>query len=138
MALGRADVAQLQREISSREFAEWLAFYRLEPFGEERADLRMAVLAALIANVNRNPKKRRVFTPEDFMPKFEPPSDSPRGAGGEGEGGRQTWQQQKSIMQRLTPHILSGATPPGTRPPSASPARSAGYDEAGNVPRMKK
>ena len=62
-------VAVLQAQMSSNEFTEWLAYYRLEPFGEERADLRMAILAALIANVNSDGKKK--YSPEEFMPVFD-------------------------------------------------------------------
>ncbi len=57
--------------MSSREFTEWAAYAQLEPFGEQRADLRMGILAALQANMNRDPKKTKQFTPEDFMPSFE-------------------------------------------------------------------
>lgn len=39
------------------EFLEWMAFYDTEPFGETRAELHMAVLAATIANANRGKKK---------------------------------------------------------------------------------
>lgn len=50
---------------------EWLAYMKLEPIGEERADLRAGIIASTIANANRNPKKRsKPFTPKDFMPKF--------------------------------------------------------------------
>ena len=60
------------RRISSQQLSEWMAFGQLEPFGEERADLRMGILAALIANVNRDPKKTpQPFTPQDFMPNFD-------------------------------------------------------------------
>jgi hypothetical protein len=70
-----------------------MAFYRVEPFGERRADLRMAIVAALIANVNRDPKKQREpFTVDDFMPKFDP-IDEPKQM--------QTWQQQKAMLQAL-------------------------------------
>jgi len=59
--------------VSSREFTEWLAYARLEPFGPEADDQRMAQLMALIANVNRDPKRRKVpFTPDDFMPQRGP------------------------------------------------------------------
>ena len=59
--------------MSSREFTEWLAYARLEPFGPEADDQRMAQLMALIANVNRDPKRRKVpFTPDDFMPQRGP------------------------------------------------------------------
>jgi len=47
-----------------------MAYARINPFGERRADLRMAMLAALTANVNRDPKKSRAFKPSDFMPDF--------------------------------------------------------------------
>jgi hypothetical protein len=58
--------------MSSKEFSEWMAYAQLEPFGEERADLRMAILASLIANANRDPKKKSSpYEVSDFMPKFE-------------------------------------------------------------------
>jgi hypothetical protein len=48
-----------------------MAFNRLEPFGGDRADMRMAILAALIANANRNPEKQsKPFTPADFLPEY--------------------------------------------------------------------
>jgi hypothetical protein len=58
--------------MSSREFAEWMAYYELEPFGEERADLRSAIVASTVANAHRDPKRRRKpFRPLDFMPRFD-------------------------------------------------------------------
>lgn len=57
----------------SREFSEWQAFYGIEPWGEERADLRMGIMASVIANAHRDPKKSRPFKPRDFMPNFDPP-----------------------------------------------------------------
>ncbi len=72
-----------------------MAYYSLEPFGEERADLRAAQLACLIANANRDPqKKREPFTVDDFMPKFDGEPSQPKG--------RQTWQEQKEIFRALT------------------------------------
>ena len=57
--------------MSSREFSEWQAYYAQEPFGEYRADLRMGILASLIANMFNDPKKRtKNYTPDDFMPQF--------------------------------------------------------------------
>lgn len=66
-------MAEWQSAMSSREFAEWLAFFRLQPYGEMREDFRFARLMALLANVNRDPDTSREFTHEDFMPKFEDP-----------------------------------------------------------------
>jgi len=88
-------VAELQSRMSSREFAEWLAYYSLEPFGEVRADLRMATVAALIANANRNGQKRKEpYTPQDFMPKFEDSPERPPAP-------QQTWQEQKARLMAL-------------------------------------
>ena len=56
---------------NSRQFAEWQAYYQVEPWGEERADLRAGIVASTIANVNRG-KGQKPFKPSDFMPDFEP------------------------------------------------------------------
>ena len=50
-------------------FLEWIEYYKLEPFGEERADLRAGIVASTIANVNRG-KGQRAYKPSEFMPKF--------------------------------------------------------------------
>ena len=57
-------------EISSRDLAEWMAFSRLEPWGEERADLRMGIIASTIANANRG-KGQKPYKVQDFLPSFE-------------------------------------------------------------------
>ncbi len=62
-------VAHAQAEIDSVEFSEWLAYSQVDPFGEERADLRAAIIASTVANSVRG-KGQRSFTPEDFMPKW--------------------------------------------------------------------
>jgi len=77
--------------ISSRELAEWAIFYQSEPFGEARADVRSAIIASVVANSNRDPKKRKkAFTIEDFIPKF-----------GEQEKRQQGWEEQLQNVQML-------------------------------------
>lgn len=61
-------------EITSKQFAEWMAYSRLEPWGEERDDLRMGIVASTVANVNRG-KNQKAFKPTDFMPSFEPETE---------------------------------------------------------------
>ena len=56
---------------NSRQYSEWRAYYEVEPWGEERADLRSAIIACTIANVHR--AKGRTFAPSDFMPEFNKP-----------------------------------------------------------------
>lgn len=61
MSLRRA-----QQEIDSREFAEWVALYTLEPFGPERLDLAAARIAATVA-AGASGKSQRL---QDHMPDF--------------------------------------------------------------------
>jgi len=57
-------------EMTSAQFSEWLAYSRLEPWGQERSDLRMGIIASTIANVNRG-KGQKAYTPQQFLPRFE-------------------------------------------------------------------
>lgn len=61
-------------EITSVQFAEWMAYSRLEPWGQDRDDLRMGIVASTIANVNRG-KNQKPFKPDDFIPDFEPETE---------------------------------------------------------------
>lgn len=65
-------VGDMLCRISSRELTEWMAYCKLEPFGEERSDLRSGIIAATVANSTRS-KDAREYKPQDFMPKFERP-----------------------------------------------------------------
>jgi hypothetical protein len=54
-----------------QQLCGWVAYHRQNPFGEARADLRTGILASLIANVNRDPKRKpQPYKAEDFIPKF--------------------------------------------------------------------
>lgn len=56
------------------EFVEWVAYSRIEPFGDERADWRAALNASVVAEVNRGKTKRKKpFQPGDFLLRFEGP-----------------------------------------------------------------
>lgn len=68
--MGRLDVDALLAELSGAQLAEWRAADRLDPWGEERADLRAGIIAAEIANAaGRN----EPAVPADFMPYLERP-----------------------------------------------------------------
>lgn len=55
--------------MTSEEFMYWMEMEQLEPFGERLADLRMGTLAALIANIHRDAKrKKEPYVPSDFAP----------------------------------------------------------------------
>ncbi len=64
-------VAELLDRISTHELDEWLAYYQLEPWGEERADLRAGIVASTIANFRPfRKRKSKSFKPKHFMPTF--------------------------------------------------------------------
>jgi hypothetical protein len=51
---------------------EWQAYYQLEPFGEERADIRNAITCLTIAGTFGMKKKGgKDFELKDFMPSFD-------------------------------------------------------------------
>jgi hypothetical protein len=57
--------------MSAAELADWAAFYAIEPWGSEAAFLRTGIVTALIANTNRDAKKKpEPFVPADFIPDF--------------------------------------------------------------------
>ena len=77
--------------MSAREFGEWMAFYALEPFGDNRADLRIGILAALTANIARDEKRRsEPYEVDDFIPKFD-----------KAEKEAQPWQEQLALVEML-------------------------------------
>lgn len=69
-------IRRAQREIDSREFAEWVAEYRIEPWGEIRSDLRAGIVAsaALAPYCKRGQEPR----PIDLMPKFGKQATRPK------------------------------------------------------------
>ena len=55
--------------MSAKEYNVWLAEYMIEPFGEERADLR----AGTIVKSNLIPHTKKDIKLKDCMLDFEPP-----------------------------------------------------------------
>ena len=58
-------------EMTSAQLSEWMAYAQLEPWGEERADLRAGIIASTQANTMKGAKGKS-FKPQDFMPQYEP------------------------------------------------------------------
>ncbi len=68
-------VRELLARMDSRELSEWMAYYGLEPFGQERDNLHAGIVAKAIYDVNQDPKKRRDISPADFIAREkEPPT----------------------------------------------------------------
>jgi len=55
--------------MAAQEFGYWQAEYQREPWGDFRTDLSAGLVAATLANVNRDPKSKPVpYSALDFMP----------------------------------------------------------------------
>lgn len=67
MALGYASPSRMLTEMRPSELHEWFAFYRIDPWGEGRGDLRSGIVASVVANANRG-RSGKTFTAMDFMP----------------------------------------------------------------------
>lgn len=64
--MGRLDPDAILRELPARLWQEWQAFYGIDPWGEERADLRAGIIAS--AAISPYCKKGQTPQPIDFMP----------------------------------------------------------------------
>jgi len=74
-------------QMSASLLHEWLAYSKVEPFGERRRDIRSGIISAVVANVNRK-KGKKAFQANDFLPKFK--RQKP-----------QSWQEQLNIIEML-------------------------------------
>jgi hypothetical protein len=73
--------------IPLRLFMEWAAYYKLSPWGEERADFSRAIIATVVANANRG--KGKAYKVSDFMPQFDKQTK------------RQTPEQMQTILRAM-------------------------------------
>jgi hypothetical protein len=65
-------------EMTLPELGGWLALHRISPWGETRKDLRAGIVASVLANVNRDSKKRpKPYRPADFMPYLDEEKPAP-------------------------------------------------------------
>ena len=79
--------------MSATQFRRWMDYAQAEPFGEERADLRSAIVAMTVANSAGG--KTKVG---DFMPQFNKPKPK-----------RQSWQAMKAILRQAGSAINQAA-----------------------------
>ena len=90
LALGECDPDAMLRRIPLPTFYDWLEYAKRTPFGEERADLRMGILASTLVNIQLA-KGQRQTRPLDFMP-FS------KGAGGRT---KQTPAQMSAVLKGI-------------------------------------
>jgi hypothetical protein len=66
---GRVSPRKMLGEMTVRELSLWAALWEIDPWSEERADYRAALPAYVLAEINRDPKKKsNAYKPTDFMP----------------------------------------------------------------------
>lgn len=107
-ALWGCTVGEAQGRCDAREFAEWTAYYRLEPFGCEADDYRAALVCAVTANASRG-KGGRSASPKDFMPRWGRPPEE------------QTPEQMLAVLRGLPGARVVGGSAEGE--PPAGPRR---------------
>lgn len=68
-------VSEIERDMPASELLEWMEYERLEPWGSWRDNWHHALNASILANVNRDPKRKSTpFTVADFM--YEDPESA--------------------------------------------------------------
>jgi len=74
LAMGRT-IQELRAVLSYAEFQEWCWYYQIEPWGEDRADLRAGIVSSTIANYAGKVRSEgtQQAMPADFMPYLERP-----------------------------------------------------------------
>jgi hypothetical protein len=88
-------VRRLLSEMDSRELTAWMAYESVEPFGERRANLHAGIVAATVANVNRD-KHTRAFLPTDFLLEFGRERES-----GDDEAQMQAMRAQMALIAQV-------------------------------------
>ena len=89
MKLGYVNVDSMLRCITIRQLKEWQKFAELEPFDEERADIRAAAIAHTMANMWRG-KNVSPYKLADFIVRF-----------GDSQVIKKTWQQLKETASNI-------------------------------------
>lgn len=59
-------------KLTSRQFAEWVAYYSIHPFGDDIDHYQLAVVASELTNRWRGKGEER-SEPEDFIPGYKKP-----------------------------------------------------------------
>lgn len=88
--------------LTYRDFRELWAYYQLEPWGEERADLRAALIAQTVANRHRDPKQEQPYRLQDFLLTFEAQAKPPQRQ-------RQSPQEMRAVLDAFVAMTQRGA-----------------------------
>lgn len=68
--MGEWNVDKILHTLTAKQFRGWEHFHELSPFGDYRADLRIATVTQMLYNINRG-KGEKARPLEDFLLKFD-------------------------------------------------------------------
>lgn len=106
----------LTRVMSARLFTDWMQFAALEPFGDNRADYHAALIAMVIANVNRDSKRKpQPFKINDFLLRWKEANTDIAGTAHPPR--KQTWQEQKALFLAIAKAYATKEPAPVKRRP---------------------
>jgi hypothetical protein len=109
--LGRVNVDAMLRSLTAKQFMEWQAYARLEPFGETRADWRAASISKTLFDLNQKlvdtlfavngaekSKRPKIIETklQDFLLTWKDEESTPPTP-----KKRQTWQEQLAIVEMI-------------------------------------
>ena len=87
--------------MTSEQLAEWEAYNRLEPIGDERIEFSLAMISSVITNIAiaalGKPGAKQT-TPLDFLPKWDGVGE---GKGSGKEPKKQSVEEMKKILQSI-------------------------------------
>jgi hypothetical protein len=70
-------VAEAQQRIDAREFAEWMAYDQLDPFGQVRGDLQAGIVASTLVNLQPGRRGAAAKVGDFVLRFFRRPSVTP-------------------------------------------------------------
>lgn len=100
MKLGRVNVNAMLRSITAKQFLEWQAYARLEPFNELRDDYRAASIAQMVYNMAVAKAKDRKHDVSEFLltwKEVDPKTTVKLPPGPR----KQTWQEQQKLLELM-------------------------------------
>ncbi len=93
-SVGRFDLGLSDEEFWSLTLAEYDALVKRLQVKCKQDDARVAMICCILANVNRDPKKRsKPYEIKDFMPKY--------GDSEQGQSEPQSWQNMHAVARML-------------------------------------
>lgn len=118
--MGMPDVRSMLVNMTWPQFQGWMAYYEMEPFGEERGDTRMGISTSNIVNAVRASAGGKKFTkPDDFIPKYGPSAKKKTKAT------PLTTPEQWSSLKNLVIGVYGDRPPRPTKAPRTTPNLSA-------------